>query len=142
MACKATASTPTECGIALRQALEARAQGYDQKGGLGAQYLLDAGAERGPMLGGHGEIPSEIESRHLTNTLSVAFTTHQAIGEVGLPVQFTARGGATNEHRRTLHTRLARDNRVMQILWHYKRPARTGLRKNQRFSFGESAENG
>ena len=94
------------------------------------------------MFSRHIEMAPEIEPRHLANALSVALTAHQAIGDMGFPIPFIARGSATNEHGRTLHTRPTPGKRGTQLLWHYKWPARTGLRKNQRFSFGESAENG
>ena len=86
--------------------------------GLGADDLLDARAQGGPMFSRHIEMAPEIEPRHLANALSVALTAHQAIGDIGFPIPFIARGSATNEHGRTLHTRPIPGKRGTQLLWH------------------------
>ena len=67
---------------------------------LAAEDIVDAPAQRRPVVLGDIEVSSEIEQGALSDFVADAFGAHEAVGEVGLAGGGGAGLGASDEHGR------------------------------------------
>ena len=65
---------------------------------MASENLLNAWAQRRPILLENRKVPAQIQHRDLTNSLPDAFSAHQVVSEVGFPG-----GNVAGEHATYVH---------------------------------------